>query len=81
MFGDTHGNVVFLGERECSIQRRHQKIIEEAPAPGVDKALRERMGAAAVAAAKAVDYCGAGTVEFLLDAQDFYFGNEYPSSG
>ncbi len=74
VFGDTHGNVVFLGERECSIQRRHQKIIEEAPAPGVDKALRERMGAAAVAAAKAVDYCGAGTVEFLLDARgDFYF--------
>jgi 3-methylcrotonyl-CoA carboxylase alpha subunit len=74
VFGDQHGNVVFLGERECSIQRRHQKIIEEAPAPGVDSALRSRMGAAAVAAAKAVDYCGAGTVEFLLDAKgEFYF--------
>ena len=74
VFGDSHGNVVFLGERECSIQRRHQKIIEEAPAPGVDTELRKRMGAAAVAAAHAVNYCGAGTVEFLLDAQgDFYF--------
>jgi acetyl/propionyl-CoA carboxylase alpha subunit len=66
IFGDGHGNAVHLFERECSIQRRHQKIIEEAPSPAVDAALRERMGAAAVAAAKAIGYTGAGTVEFLL---------------
>ena len=74
VFGDTHGNTIHLGERDCSIQRRHQKVIEEAPSPAVDASLRERMGAAAVAAARAIDYAGAGTVEFLLDAQDqFYF--------
>jgi acetyl-CoA carboxylase biotin carboxylase subunit len=66
VFGDTHGNVVHLFERECSIQRRHQKIVEETPSPAVDAPLRERMGAAAVTAAAAVDYVGAGTVEFLL---------------
>jgi acetyl/propionyl-CoA carboxylase alpha subunit len=66
VFADTHGNVVSLYERECSIQRRHQKIVEESPSPAVDEALRQRMGAAAVAAAKAVGYVGAGTVEFVL---------------
>lgn len=74
VFGDRRGNVVHLGERDCSIQRRNQKVVEEAPSPAVDAELRARMGAAAVAAAKAVHYVGAGTVEFLL-AQDgaFYF--------
>ena len=67
VFADTAGNVVSLFERECSIQRRHQKIVEEAPSPAVDESLRERMGAAAVAAARAVDYVGAGTVEFVVD--------------
>ncbi len=74
VFGDTHGNLVHLGERDCSIQRRHQKVIEEAPSPVVSAELRARMGAAAVAAAKAVDYVGAGTCEFLLSADGgFYF--------
>ena len=73
VLGDQHGNVIHCFERECSIQRRHQKIIEEAPSPAVDPALRERMGAAAVAAAKAIGYTSAGTVEFLLDGQDFWF--------
>ncbi len=74
IFGDTHGTVVHLFERECSIQRRYQKVIEEAPSPAVDAALRQRMGAAAVAAATAIGYVGAGTVEFVLapDGQ-FYF--------
>ncbi len=67
VFGDTHGHVLALPERECSIQRRHQKIIEESPSPAVDEDLRRRMSDAAVAAARAVDYVGAGTVEFLLD--------------
>jgi propionyl-CoA carboxylase alpha chain len=67
VFADTHGNVVALGERDCTIQRRHQKVVEEAPSPAVGPALRERMFAAAVAAARAVGYVGAGTVEFLLD--------------
>src|SRR3954454_20268065 len=67
VFSDTHGNVVSLFERECSIQRRHQKIVEESPSPAVDDSLRMRMGAAAVAAARAVGYVGAGTVEFVLD--------------
>ena len=72
--GDQHGNVVFLGERDCSIQRRHQKLVEEAPSPALDQGLREQMGRAAVAAAKAVNYHGAGTVEFLLDKHgQFYF--------
>jgi 3-methylcrotonyl-CoA carboxylase alpha subunit len=70
VFGDTHGNVVHLFERDCSLQRRHQKVIEEAPAPGMDEATREAVCAAAVKAAKAVDYVGAGTVEFIADASD-----------
>ena len=67
IFGDAHGRIVPLGERDCSIQRRHQKVIEEAPSPAVSPELREAMGAAAVKAAAAVAYVGAGTVEFLLD--------------
>ena len=70
VFGDTHGNVVHLFERDCSLQRRHQKVIEEAPAPGMDAATREAICAAAVRAAKAVDYVGAGTIEFIADASD-----------
>ena len=74
VLGDQFGRVVSLGERECSIQRRHQKVIEEAPSPVVDKDLRRRMGDAAVKAAQAVGYTNAGTVEFLLDPQgEFYF--------
>ncbi|MGN6563217.1 MAG: acetyl-CoA carboxylase biotin carboxylase subunit, partial [Thermomicrobiales bacterium] len=74
IIADQHGNVVHLGERDCSIQRRHQKVVEEAPSPVVDAALRARMGAAAVAAARAAGYVGAGTVEFLVDEQgNFYF--------
>ncbi|MEX3006912.1 acetyl-CoA carboxylase biotin carboxylase subunit [Hoeflea sp. TYP-13] len=74
VFADAHGNYIHLGERDCSVQRRHQKVVEEAPCPVMTPNLREAMGAAAVAAAKAVDYRGAGTVEFLLDASgDFYF--------
>src|SRR6266446_1898228 len=75
IFADTHGNVVHLGERECSIQRRHQKVIEECPSPINDPGLRDRMGEAAIKLARAVDYVGAGTVEFLVaDAtRDFYF--------
>jgi geranyl-CoA carboxylase alpha subunit len=74
VFADEHGNAVYLGERDCSIQRRHQKVVEEAPSPFVDEDLRQRMGKAAVDAAKSCDYRGAGTVEFLVDAQkNFYF--------
>jgi 3-methylcrotonyl-CoA carboxylase alpha subunit len=74
IFGDSRGNAVHLNERECSIQRRHQKIIEETPSPALDPQLRTRMGEAAVAAAQAVGYVGAGTVEFLLSAdREFYF--------
>ena len=74
VFADAHGNVVHLGERECSLQRRHQKLVEEAPSPAVTPGLRRRMGEVAVAVARAVDYRGAGTVEFLLDdAGDFSF--------
>ena len=67
VFGDTHGNYVHLFERDCSVQRRHQKVLEEAPAPGMTDALRAEMGAAAVAAARAVNYVGAGTVEFIVE--------------
>ncbi|WP_156679460.1 acetyl/propionyl/methylcrotonyl-CoA carboxylase subunit alpha [Sphingomonas profundi] len=67
VFGDTHGNVVHLFERDCSLQRRHQKVIEEAPAPGMDEATRASICAAAVKAARAVDYVGAGTIEFIAD--------------
>ncbi|MEC7780722.1 MAG: biotin carboxylase N-terminal domain-containing protein, partial [Pseudomonadota bacterium] len=73
ILGDTHGNLVHCYERECSIQRRHQKIIEEAPSPAVNDAIRSRMGDAAIAAAKKLGYSSAGTVEFLLSGDDFYF--------
>jgi len=67
VFGDSHGNCVYLFERDCSVQRRHQKVLEEAPAPGMTPEFRQQMGAAAVAAAKAVNYVGAGTVEFIVE--------------
>src|SRR5439155_1897335 len=67
VFGDAYGNVIHLGERDCSVQRRHQKIVEEAPSPAADPELRARMGEAAVQAAKAINYVGAGTIEFMLD--------------
>jgi 3-methylcrotonyl-CoA carboxylase alpha subunit len=70
VFGDSHGNVVHLFERDCSLQRRHQKVIEEAPAPGMDEATREAVCSAAVRAAKAVNYEGAGTIEFIADASE-----------
>jgi len=74
VMGDTHGRVMHLCERDCSIQRRHQKLIEEAPSPALDQPLREKMGAAAVTAAEAIGYVGAGTIEFLLDEDgSFYF--------
>ncbi|XP_040205378.1 methylcrotonoyl-CoA carboxylase subunit alpha, mitochondrial [Rana temporaria] len=74
VFGDQHGNAVYLFERDCSVQRRHQKIIEEAPGPGISPEVRRKLGEAAVKAAKAVNYVGAGTVEFIMDSQqNFYF--------
>ena len=75
VFGDTHGHAVHLFERDCSLQRRHQKVVEEAPAPGITNEMREAMGEAAVQAAKAIDYHGAGTIEFIVDYEthEFYF--------
>ena len=74
VFGDSHGNVIHLGERDCSIQRRHQKVVEESPCPVMTGELRQAMGEAAVSAAKSINYLGAGTVEFLLDSDNnFYF--------
>src|SRR5437867_8580078 len=74
VFGDAFGNAIHLGERDCSVQRRHQKLIEEAPSPAVTPELRARMGAVAVAAIKSLGYEGAGTLEFLLDRNgEFYF--------
>jgi len=70
VFGDTHGNCVYLFERDCSVQRRHQKVLEEAPAPGMTPEMRAQMGLAAVAAARAVNYVGAGTVEFIVEQRD-----------
>ena len=73
IFADSHGNCIHLGERDCSVQRRHQKLVEESPSPAVDAPLRARMGSAAILAAKAVGYVGAGTVEFLLEDGKFWF--------
>ncbi|MGK5091382.1 acetyl-CoA carboxylase biotin carboxylase subunit [Deltaproteobacteria bacterium TL4] len=73
VFADTFGNTLYLGERDCSVQRRHQKVVEEAPSPIIDASLRQQMGEAAVAAAKAVNYVGAGTVEFLVDETKAFF--------
>jgi len=82
VFADAHGACIHLGERDCSVQRRHQKIIEEAPSPAMDAALRERMGKCAVALAQAAGYVGAGTVEFLLDGKRFLSdGGEHPTAG
>ena len=73
VFADTHGRVVHLGERECSIQRRHQKLIEESPSPAIDEAMRQRMGDAAIRLCQAVNYVNAGTIEFLYQDGEFYF--------
>ena len=73
ILGDQHGNYIHLGESECSIQRKHQKLIEESPSPALDEKLREEMGKAAIKIAKAVNYYSAGTVEFLLDADKNFF--------
>jgi len=73
IMADQHGNTIYLGERECSIQRRHQKVIEEAPSPFLDEKTRKAMGEQAVALAEAVDYCSAGTVEFIVDAEKNFF--------
>src|SRR5215210_4885239 len=74
LIGDSHGQMVYLGERECSLQRRHQKVVEECPSPVVGPGLRRRMGEAAVQIARAAGYCNAGTIEFLVDSEkNFYF--------
>src|SRR5437588_192975 len=73
VLADTHGNVIHLGERDCSLQRRHQKLIEEAPAPAVDEALRAKIGTIATEAAAAVNYTGAGTIEGLLQEGEYFF--------
>ena len=73
LLADTTGNVAALGERECSIQRRHQKVLEESPSPAVDEGLRARLEEAAIAFARAAGYVGAGTAEFMLDGERFYF--------
>ncbi len=73
ILADTHGNVIHLGERECSLQRRHQKLLEEAPSSFIDDELRQKMGELAVKAAKAVDYVNAGTIEFLVDKDKHYY--------
>src|SRR5207247_11171566 len=72
LLADEHGTVISLGERECSIQRRHQKVLEESPSPALDRELRARMSEAAVAFGRALGYRSAGTVEFMLDGRDFY---------
>ena len=83
VLGDAHGNIVYLYERECSIQRRHQKVIEEAPSPFLDDATRKAMGEQAVALARAVNYQSAGTVEFVVgtDTQFLLSRNEHPAAG
>jgi len=82
ILADQHDTILHLFERECSVQRRHQKVVEEAPSVVLTPEIRQAMGKAAVDVARACDYVGAGTVEFLLDAdKNFYFGNEYPLAG
>ena len=83
ILADCYGNAIHLGERDCSIQRNHQKMIEESPSAVIDEELRSRMGQAAVQAAKAAGYTNAGTIEFLLerDGQLLFYGDEYADSG